>query len=348
MPSKVLNAFTSYDAKANREDLSNSIYNLDPFDTPVVSMAGRRTVKNRTFDWQTENLPTVDIDNARLEGFQLEPRKGIATVRQTNTTQISSRDATVSGTQEASDAAGKSSEMAHQMAMQSKVLKSDIELITCSRQARNQGEDVTPAARRTESFAHQIARARGRDQTSTGGTAGAVGDAVFGVKNGAGTEALPSGSDVVWTGIALVGSRVPFTEKMLGDAMEVAYNNGAEPTKLVVSSAIKRTVSTFVGRSSSQVTVGKTEVVAVVDVIATDFGRITALASRWVPADLGFIIDPEYVAIGFFRTFRQYPIAKVGDAETRMILAEWGVECRNGMAHVLLNGIKQDKVIGSP
>lgn len=339
---KVPNAFTTYQAQANREDLSNSIYNLDPFDTPIVSMAGRRTVKNRTFDWQTENLPTVDPNNAREEGFQLQPRAGTPTVRQTNVTQISSRDATVSGTQEASDAAGKSSEMAHQMAMQSKVLKSDIELITSSRQARNDGNDTTPTARKTESFAHQVARARGRDQTATGGSAGAVGDAVFGVKTG-----LPAAAGDAWSAV-IAGSQVAFTEKMLGDAMEVAYNNGAEPTKLVTSSAIKRTVSTFVGRSSSQVMVGKTEVVAVVDVIATDFGRITALASRWVPPDLGFIIDPEYVAIGFFRTFRQYPIAKVGDAETRMILAEWGVECRNGIAHVLLNGIKQDKVIGSP
>ena len=108
--------------------------------------------------------------------------------------------------------------------------------------------------------------------------------------------------------------------------MEIAYGNGAEPTKLVVPPAIKRTISTFKGRDSSQVTVGKTEVVATVDIIATDFGRITALPSRWIPTDLAMQLDPEYLAMAFFRTFRQYPIAKVGDAETRMILAEWGTE----------------------
>ena len=42
-------------------------------------------------------------------------------------TQISVRDATVSGSQEEVDAAGKASEMAHQMAIISKVLKSDME-----------------------------------------------------------------------------------------------------------------------------------------------------------------------------------------------------------------------------
>jgi hypothetical protein len=106
---KVANAFTTYQAQANREDLSDKIYNIDPFDTPVVSMAGRRTVKNRTFDWQTENLPVVDLNNAREEGFELQNRAGVPTVRRSNVCQISSRDATVSGSQEASDAAGKNS-----------------------------------------------------------------------------------------------------------------------------------------------------------------------------------------------------------------------------------------------
>jgi hypothetical protein len=331
---KVANAFTTYQAQGNREDLSDKIYNIDPFDTPVVSMAARRTVKNRTFDWQTENLPVVDKNNAREEGFELQRRAGQPTIRRSNVTQISSRDATVSGSQEASDAAGKNSEMAHQMAMQSKALKSDIEAITCSKQARVDGDDTAPTARKTESFPHQVARAADRNNTQ--------GAAVFPVANRTG---LPTTATGAWTPFA---TPVDFAELMIGDAMEAAYANGAEPTKLVVPPGVKRTISTFKGRESSQVTVGKTEVVATVDIIATDFGRITALPSRWVDADLGLQIDPEYLAIAFFRTFRQYPIAKVGDAETRMVLAEWGVETRNGMAHILYNGIKKGPVIGGP
>ena len=49
---KVANAYTTYQAGGNREDLADRIYNIDPFDTPGVSMIGRRNVKNRTFDWQ--------------------------------------------------------------------------------------------------------------------------------------------------------------------------------------------------------------------------------------------------------------------------------------------------------
>lgn len=327
---KVAQAFTTYNAQANREDLSNAIYNIDPFDTPIMSAARRRNAKARTFDWQTENLPTVDTDNAQIEGFELTRTASTPTIRLSNVTQISKRDATVSGSQEASDPAGKSSEMGHQMALKSKVLKSDMEAIMSGRQARNDGDDAT--ARRTEAIAHWIARGRDRNNVQ--------GNAVIGYKTG-----LPLAAGDAFAAVA-GANQVALTEKLVNDAMEIAYNNGANPSLLILPPAIRRTVSTFKGRDSTQVMVGRTEVIATVDVIATDFGRIKVIPSRWMPTDAGLLIDPQYVAVAFFRNFRQYPIAKIGDAETRMILAEWGVEMRNPMAHILFNGIKQGALLG--
>jgi hypothetical protein len=132
---------------------------------------------------------------------------------------------------------------------------------------------------------------------------------------------------------------------MVGDAMQKAFTNGAKPEQMIVTPAVKRTVSTFDGRGISQVLVGKTEVVATVDVIATDFGRIKVMPSLWLPSDIGYILDPDFIAVGYFRNFRQVSIAKIGDAETRLILAEWGVEMRNPLGHILFNGIKQGAVI---
>ena len=327
---QITSAFSTYAAKGNREDLSNSIYNIDPFDTPILSMSRRRNAKNRTFDWQTENLPTVDPNNAQLEGFELVRSVSTPTARLTNVCQISKRDATVTGSQEASDAAGKGSEMGHQMAMASKVLKSDIESIMSSRQARDDGTETT-TARKTEAIAHWLGRAKDK--------LGAVAGAVVGV-----TAGLPVLATDAFAAVA-GASQVALTEQMIGDAMQKAYTNGASPDALIVPPGIKRTVSTFEGRGISQVMVGKTEVVATVDIIATDFGRIKAMPSRWMPTDVGFILDADFLATAFFRNFRSYPIAKIGDAETRMILAEWGVEMRNPLAHVLLNGIKQGAVI---
>jgi Family of unknown function (DUF5309) len=323
---KVTNAFTTYQATANREDLSNAIYNIDPFDTPVMSAIRRRNVKNRIFDWQTEFLPIVNPNNAQVEGFQLVNQPAQPTIRLNNVTQISERDATVSGTQEEADAAGKGSEMAHQMALASKVLKSDMETILCSRQPLNQGTDATtPVARMTEAFSHWVGRAVDKHGNPAAAVAGV-------------TTGLPV---LATDAFAAPGTPIQITEDMLGEAMQQAYTNGASPTLWIVPPGPKRTISTFVGRSTTQVLVGKTEVVSTIDVIATDFGRIKVAPSRWVPTDVALLIDPDYAAVSFFRAFRQYLMARIGDAETRMIVVEWGVEMRNPLAHVLFNGISQ-------
>jgi hypothetical protein len=324
---KVTNAFTTYQATANREDLSNAIYNIDPFDTPVMSAVRRRNVKNRIFDWQTEFLPIVNPNNAQVEGFQLANSPAQPTIRQNNVTQISERDATVSGTQEEADAAGKGSEMAHQMALAAKVLKSDMETILCGRQARNDGNDTGPTARTTEAFSHWVARAKDKNNN--------VAAAVAGV-----TASLPVLATDAFAAV-IAGSQIQITEAMLGAAMQQAYVNGASPSLWIVPPGPKRTISSFTGRSTTQVLVGKTEVVSTIDVIATDFGRIKVAPSRWVPTDVGLLIDPDYAAVAFFRAFRQYLMARTGDAETRMIVVEWGVEMRNPLAHILFNGIKQ-------
>jgi len=324
---KVTNAFTTYNAQANREDLSNAIYNIDPFDTPVMSAIRRRNVKNRIFDWQTEFLPLVNLGNAQVEGFALANGPSQPTIRRNNVTQISERDATVSGSQEEADAAGKGSEMAHQMALAAKVLKSDMESILCSRQPRNDGNDTGPTARTTEAFSHWLGRAT--DKNSNPNAAVAPGTVVTG---------LPVAATDPFAAVA-AGSQVSISEAMLGDAMQQAYTNGGSPTMWILPPGPKRTISTFTGRSTSQVLVGKTEVVSTIDVIATDFGRVKVAPSRWLAPDIGLLIDPDYAAVAFFRAFRQFLMARTGDAETRMIVCEWGLEMRNPLAHILFNGI---------
>ena len=61
---KVTNAFTTYMAKGNREDLANAIFNIDPVDTIFLSLSDTRDISNVMFDWQTEKLPAVNGSNA--------------------------------------------------------------------------------------------------------------------------------------------------------------------------------------------------------------------------------------------------------------------------------------------
>jgi hypothetical protein len=305
---KVTNAMTTYDAKGNREDLSNVIYNIAPYDTPIMSMLGRRNVSNVSYDWQSETLPSVNLANAEVEGFELSRATAQPTVRLSNTAQISYRDATVSGSQNSADAAGKAREMAHQMSISSKALKRDMESILCQNQARVAG--ATATARKTRAFEHWLTT-----NTSRGGSGAAA---------------------VSETAAMTDGTQRALTETLLKAVLQTAYTNGAEPTKMVVGPWNKQVVSGFAGRATARQNVAAETVAASVTLYASDFGDISIMPSRWVRPRTALLIDPDYAAVAFYRNFTTQDIAKIGDAETKMILAEWGLEMRNETAHAAI------------
>ncbi len=302
---KVTNAFETYQAKGNREDLSNIIYNISPTDTPIMSAIGRRNVSNVTFDWQTEALPAVDSANAMEEGFELSRTAATATVRQSNVTQISKRDATVSGSQQSANSAGRADEMAHQMAISSKALKRDIETILSGKQAKNAGSSGT--ARTTRSLEHWL---------STNASRGSGGAAA-----------------VSETAAMTDGTQRAFTETLLKNVLQTAYTNGAEPTVIVVGPVNKMKLSDFTGRSSARQNVSAERIQQAVTVYASDFGDLKVVPSRFSRERTALLLDPEYAKVAFYRNFQTQDIAKVGDADTKMILAEWGLEMSNEAAH---------------
>lgn len=311
---KVTNAFATYSAQANREDLSNAIYNIDPFDTPVMTAIGRRKVNNRTFDWQTEALPALNTGSDE-EGYLLSAAAATPTVRVNNNTQINHRDATVTGSQEAADAAGKKSEMARQMAISSKALKRDIEAQMCGISPRVVGND-SGTARKTRAIEHWISATA----TSTGG----VGYA----------------NPVSETAAITDGTLRTLTETIFNDSLATGYDLGAEPTMCVVRAAIKRKISAFTGRTGSQIKIGPAEAVNTVDLYKSDFGDIRIVPSRWSRARTALILDPEYLAMAMFRPFSTWDAAKTGDADTKVIQCEWGVECKNASAHIKIADIQ--------
>lgn len=308
---KVTNAFDTYSAEANREDLSDIIYNIDPTDTPFVSSIGRRNVSNIVFDWQTESLPSVDGDNAQLEGFELSRAAATATTRLSNICQISKRDATVTGSQNSANAAGKAKEMAHQMALVSKALKRDVEKVLVSAQGKTAGDATT--ARKTRALESwletNVLRGSGGDDAAN--------------ENSAPTD----------------GTERDLTEALVKEAMQTAYINGAEPSILMVGPVNKLEVSKFAGRSGTTVNVGQNTVSSNVTVYASDFGDLKVVVNRWQRERTAFLLDPAYAAVAYYRNFQRTPIAKIGDADTEMIVVEYGLEMKNEAAHAAIADI---------
>ena len=300
---KVTNAFDTYSATSDREQLSDVIYNISPQATPFMSAIGKNSIKNVVFDWQTETLPTAS-GAGQLEGFELSRAAATATSRVSNVAMISSRDATVTGSQQASDPAGKKSEMAHQLAIMAKALKRDMEVALCQKGAKTTGNATT--ARVTGGFESWITSNVSR------GTNGA----------GAGGGAAPTD-----------GTQRALTEALLKTVLQSCFSNGGEPSMAICGPVNKQVISGFTGRSSARQMVDANTVEASVSIYASDFGELKIVPSNFSRERSLLLVDPEYAKVSYLRDFKTVDISTVGDAETKMILAEYGLEMSNEAAH---------------
>ena len=82
------NTYSSYDAKGNREDLEDIIYDISPTDTPFLSNAKKIKAKGVFHEWQTDVLDTAAA-NKQLEGDDATGNTLAATTRFGNYCQIS-------------------------------------------------------------------------------------------------------------------------------------------------------------------------------------------------------------------------------------------------------------------
>ena len=300
---KVTNAFDTYSATADREDLSNIIYNISPMQTPFMSSIGKRNINNVVFDWQTESLPTPSAAG-QLEGFELSRSTATATTRVSNVAMISKRDATVTGSQDASDPAGKRSEMAHQLAIMSKALKRDMEEALCQKGAKTTGNATT--ARVTGGFESWITSndSRGTSGASTGG------------------GAAPTD-----------GTQRALTETLLKDTLQLCFENGGEPSMAICGPHNKQVISGFTGRTQARQMIDANTVEASVSVYSSDFGELKIVPSNRSRERSLLLVDPEFAKVSYLRDFKTVDIATIGDAETKMIVVEYGLEVSNEAAH---------------
>jgi len=302
---EINNVFSTFDAQGNREQLSNVIYNISPTSTPFMSSIGKNSIKNVVFNWQTEALPTVNAAG-EIEGFRLDGSTSASTptAKKVNVAMISKRDATVSGSQESSDPAGKRAEMAHQLAIMAKALKRDMETALCQKGAKTTGDSTT--ARVTGGFESWITSNVSR------GTNGA----------GAGEGAAPTD-----------GTQRDLTEALLKTVLQSCFENGGEPSLAICGPVNKQVISGFTGRTSARQMIDANTVEASVSIYASDFGELKIVPSNFSRDRSLLLVDPEYAKVSYLRDFKTVDIATVGDAQTKLLLVEYGLEVGNEAAH---------------
>lgn len=302
------NAYTTASAVGIREDLTDSIHRVDVEDTPFTSAIGTTSAKSTLHEWQTRALGALDTSNAIPEADVVSPAASTANVRISNVCQISRKDATVSGTLETVNKAGRDSEMALQMADRTIELRKDMEAIMLSNQA----------------FANSTTRTlRGFEAwIRTNASRGSGG-------------ADPANPNVTPGTTATDGTRRAFTETLLLDTLQEVYDAGGSVSMALMGSGQKRTASGFAGRAASQVMVGQNTIRQAAGLYDSDFGTIKLTPHRYIRSTgrTCYLVDPDNVKVAYLRKFVRFPLAKTADADTRVILSEYTLEMCNEKAH---------------
>lgn len=319
--------YQTYQSIGNREDLTDVIYNISPTDTPFMSSVGKTKATAVYHEWQTDSLAAASLANAAVEGADASSATLAATSRVGNRTQISQKTIQIAGTLESIDKAGRKSEKAYQLSKASSELKRDMEKILLSNQAAVTGDAST-------------ARKLGALQTwlNTNYVGGSTG-----VAGSGGTTARVSGVDAA------------FTEAMLKSAVKKAYEQGGNPSVLMVSPTQKQVVSTFAGIAAQRYEAPSnkpTTIVGAADVYLSDFGTLSVVPNRFMTGDVtgnvsasgagvdngevAFVLDPEYAAIAYLRPFATNELAKTGDSEKTQLVVEYTLEVQNEKAHAII------------
>lgn len=307
--------YKTYESVGNREDLTDVIYNISPTDTPFMSSVGKTKATAVYHEWQTDSLADASTANAVVEGADASSATLAPTTRVGNRTQISQKTIQIAGTLESIDKAGRKSEKAYQLSKASSELKRDMEKILLSNQAAVTGDAST--ARKLGSLQAWL-----ETNYVGAGTAGADG-----------TTARVSGTDAA------------FTETMLKNAVKAAYEQGGNPSVLMVTPTQKQVVSGFAGIAEQRYQApsnAPTTIVGAADVYLSDFGTLSVVPNRFMTADaddngeVAFVLDPEYASIAYLRPFATNELAKTGDSEKTQLLVEYTLEVKNEKAHAII------------
>lgn len=262
-------------------------------------------------EWQTDALASAVTTNAQLEGDVIVGTASTPTVRLANYCQISTKDAVVTGTQEKVLKAGRTSEMARQMAKRMAELKRDMESVLNSAQRGLAG--ATGTARKLRGLAAFNNTNTNRYTASTSGTKGKNSTAPNSA-TGAPTDA---------------GNTRSLTELLLKGVLKQCYTSGAEIKYAMVGPHNKQVISTFSGRSSSREMVDKNRILGAADIYMSDFGDIKVIPNIFGRERECVLLDPEMLEVAYLRAPFSYDLAKTGDSERKALTTEYTLVVKN-------------------
>lgn len=303
------NTFATNDMVGIREDLVDTIYNISPVETPFLSSVAHTEATAITHEWQTDSLAAA-ANNKAIEGDDAPATAGSATVRLTNLTQISTKDARVSGSGQAVNTAGRANELDYQVLKRGQEIKRDMEFVLLSNKAKVAGNDT---------LARELAGIESWLKTNT--------------NKGGGAGADPTAADGATA--RTDGTQRAFEESQVKDVMRKIADEGGYPDMIMLGSFNRQKMSGFTGGSTSFQKAEDKTLHATFDVYESDFGNLNIVYNRFQRSRSALIVQADMWAVPFLtgRNMVTFDIARTGDSEARQVLSEYTLEARNEKAN---------------
>jgi hypothetical protein len=298
--------FQATAAVGRREDLTDVIHDLSPTDTPFTTAIGKGSCSNTFHEWQTDALASATDDNAVIEGDDPANDAVTPTVRLGNYTQLSDKVIQVSSTQQAANNAGRGKELSYQLMKASKELKRDVEASLTSNNA-------------------SVALASGTAGKSAGFEAWIQTNDSRGV--GGNNTAYSAGIQAAATD----GTQRAYSETLLKDVLQLCWENGGDPSMILVGAFNKKQMSAFAGIADAVRETGnkRATIVGAADVYVSDFGQLNIIASRFSRSRSALVVDPTMWKLCYYQRFKTEDLAKTGHSERKMLSVEYTLEACN-------------------
>jgi hypothetical protein len=290
-------------AVGNREELDNFVSMITPTDTPIYTLAGKEKAESKHPEWEYEDLDTP-ADNAQPEGNEYDFDAVTAPTRVGNYTQIFTKTFLFSGTQQAVDNAGPAEKRAHELMKKGKALRKDIEFSIVSNVASTNTDP-----RRSGGLPTWLTTNVSRD----------AGGANGGFSNGV-------------TTVETTGTLRAWTKAQTDTVLQSIYNQGGDVTTVVVSPYNKGVFATFMSDSnvaSFRYAAGKgtNTIIGTADIYEGPLGTVKVVPNRVMAGSAAiarrvYAIDPSMVKWKSLRPIQEDKVAKTGDAEKGVLIAE--------------------------
>lgn len=270
-------------------------------------------------EWQTDALHAPGA-NAVIEGNEWTFSAFDATTRVGNRTQISEKAIAVSRTQDKVIKAGRKSELKRELKKKGTELKKDMEYALLQNNASVAGDSST--ARELAGFPAWLTSNVKR------GSGGANG----GFNTGTGN-----------VDAATNGTQRAFAKADMDDVIQSSYTSGGNVDTIMLSPYNKRVFSGFDGIAQLRSNQGQGSkqqltIYAGADMYVSDFGVLQVVPNRVMSSDAGtarnvLLITPDKAKVGILDDIQMFEVAKIGDAERRVLNVEYTLIMRNEAAH---------------